>query len=40
LIGKVTLSLDGNSYNGTFTLEAYDTAGHVMVSFSGVFSDG
>jgi hypothetical protein len=38
LIEKVTLSTDGNSYVGTFTLDAYDTTGHVTVSFVGVLT--
>lgn len=38
LIEKVTLSRDGNSYSGTFTLDGYDTSGHVNVSFTGVLA--
>jgi len=38
LIEKVTLSRDGNSYSGHFTLDAYDTTGHVTVSFTGVLT--
>lgn len=38
LIEKVTLSRDGSSYCGTFTLVAYDTAGNVTVSFGGVLT--
>jgi hypothetical protein len=36
LTEKVTLSPDGNSYAGTFTLDAYDTSGSLTVSFTGV----
>lgn len=38
IIEKITLSPDGNSYAGTFTLRAYDTSGNVYVSFTGVLS--
>jgi len=38
LIEKITLSPDGNSYTGSFTLDAYDTNGHVMVSFTGMLT--
>lgn len=38
LIEKITLSPDGNSYSGTFTLNAYDTTGKVYVWFTGVLS--
>jgi hypothetical protein len=38
LIEKITLSPDGNSYTGTFTLNAYDTTGAVYTSFTGVVS--
>jgi hypothetical protein len=38
LIEKITLSRDGNSYSGTFTLHAYDTSGNVSASFTGVLS--
>ncbi len=38
IIEKITLSPDGNSYTGTFTLHAYDTSGKVYVWFSGVLS--
>jgi hypothetical protein len=34
----VTLSDDGNSYSGTFTLTAYNPNGTVAVSFTGVLS--
>ena len=32
----VEVGPEGNHYTGSFTLEEYDTTGHVMVSFSGV----
>jgi hypothetical protein len=38
LIEKITLSPNGNSYSGSFTLDAYDTSGHVTVSFTGVLT--
>jgi hypothetical protein len=38
IIEKVTLSPDGNSYTGTFTLHAYDTSGNMYTWFSGVLS--
>jgi hypothetical protein len=38
IIEKIILSPDGNSYSGTFTLNAYDSSGHVYTSFSGVIS--
>lgn len=38
LVEKITLSPDGNSYTGTFTLHAYDTSGKVYVWFTGVLS--
>jgi hypothetical protein len=38
LIEKITLSPDGNSYSGTFTLHAYDTSGNVYTWFTGVLS--
>ncbi len=38
LIEKITLSADGNSYSGTFTLNAYDSSGSVYASFTGVLS--
>ena len=38
IIEKITLSPDGNSYTGTFTLHAYDTSGNVYVWFTGVLS--
>lgn len=38
LIEKITLSQDGNSYTGTFTLHAYDSSGNVYTSFTGVLS--
>jgi hypothetical protein len=38
LIEKITLSPDGNSYTGSFTLDAYDTNGHVTVSFTGMLT--
>lgn len=37
IIEKITLSPDGNSYSGTFTLHAYDTSG-VYMRFTGVLS--
>jgi len=38
LIEKITLSPDGNSYTGSFTLHAYDTSGNPYASFTGVVS--
>ena len=38
ILQKITLSPDGNSYSGTFTLHAYDTSGNVYASFTGVIS--
>jgi len=38
ILQNITLSRDGNSYTGTFTLNAYDVAGNVYVSFTGVLS--
>jgi hypothetical protein len=38
LIEKIMLSPDGNSYTGSFTLDAYDTNGHVTVSFTGMLT--
>jgi hypothetical protein len=38
LIEKITLSPDGNSYSGSFTLTAYDTSGNVYASFTGILS--
>lgn len=38
ILENVTLSADGDSYSGTFTLQAYDTAGNVYASFSGTVS--
>ena len=38
LIEKITLGPDGNSYTGSFTLDAYDTNGHVTVSFTGMLT--
>lgn len=38
IIENVTLSSDGNSYSGTFSLHAYDTSGNVYVWFTGVLS--
>lgn len=38
IIEKVTLSPDGNSFSGTFTLTAYDTSGNVYASFTGMLS--
>jgi len=38
IIEKITLSPDGDSYDGTFTLHAYDTSGNVYASFTGVLS--
>jgi hypothetical protein len=35
---KITLSPDGKSYSGPFTLTAYDTSGNVSVSFTGVIT--
>ncbi len=36
IIESVTLSPDGNSYSGSFTLHSYDPAGNLGVWFSGV----
>jgi hypothetical protein len=38
LVEAITLSPDGDSYSGTFTLHAYDTSGGVYASFAGVLS--
>lgn len=38
IVEKITLSPDGDSYHGTFTLHAYDTSGNVYASFTGVLS--
>jgi hypothetical protein len=38
IIEKVTLSPDGKSYSGTFTLHAYDTSGNDYASFTGTLS--
>jgi hypothetical protein len=38
IIERITLSRDGDSYHGTFTLHAYDTSGNVYASFTGVLS--
>ena len=38
ILENVTLSPGGDSYSGTFTLQAYDAAGNVSVSFSGTLS--
>lgn len=38
IIEHITLSPDGNSYTGTFTLHAYDTSGNVYVWFTGTLS--
>jgi hypothetical protein len=38
IIEKITLSPDGNSYTGSFTLHAYDTTGTVYMWFTGVLS--
>lgn len=38
IIEKITLSVDGNSYAGTFTLKAYDTSGNVYTSFTGTLA--
>ena len=38
LTEDVTLSPDGNSYTGSFTLTAYDTNGNVEVTFTGTLS--
>jgi len=38
IIENVTLSPDGKSYSGTFTLRAYDTFGNVYVWFAGTLS--
>lgn len=35
---KITLSPDGNSYSGSFTLTSYDPSGNVEVSFTGMLS--
>jgi hypothetical protein len=38
IIEKITLSPDGNSYTGSFTLHAYDTSGGVYTWFSGTLT--
>jgi hypothetical protein len=38
LIEQITLSPEGDSYTGTFTLHAYDTAGNVYTWFSGTLT--
>ena len=38
IVEEVTLSRDGKQYSGTFTLTAYDTSGHVAVTFTGVIA--
>jgi hypothetical protein len=38
IVEEVTLSPDGMHYSGSFTLTAYDTSGHVAVSFSGAIA--
>lgn len=38
IVEKITLSPDGNSHSGTFTLHAYDTSGNVYTWFTGVLS--
>jgi hypothetical protein len=38
LIEKITLAPDGDSYTGTFTLNAYNSAGGVYASFVGTLS--
>jgi hypothetical protein len=38
LVEEVTLSPDGMHYSGTFTLTAYDTSGHIAISFAGVIA--
>jgi hypothetical protein len=38
IVEKITLSPDGISYSGTFTLHAYDTSGKVYTWFTGVLS--
>jgi hypothetical protein len=38
IIEKITLSPDGNSYTGNFTLQAYDTKGGTSTSFTGTIS--
>ena len=38
ILENVTLSPDGDSYSGTFTLQAYNTSGNVYISFSGTVS--
>jgi hypothetical protein len=38
LTEKITLSPDGNSYSGTFTLHAYDNTGSVYQTFTGGLS--
>ena len=38
LIEHVTLSPDGNSYSGTFTLTAYDSNKQPSVTFTGVLT--
>jgi hypothetical protein len=38
IIEEVTLSPDGKHYNGTFTLNAYDTSGNQVAHIVGVIS--
>jgi hypothetical protein len=38
ILEKITLNRDGDSYSGTFTLNAYDTSGNVYTRFTGVLS--
>jgi hypothetical protein len=38
LVEEVTVSPDEKSYSGSFKLDAYDTSGHLVVSFTGVLT--
>jgi hypothetical protein len=38
IVEEITLSPDGMHYSGSFTLTAYDTSGHVAVSFTGAIA--
>lgn len=38
LLEKITLSPDGKSYSGTFSLTTYDTAGNVGIVFTGTLA--
>ena len=38
IVEKITLSANGQSYTGSFTLNSYDASGHLAVSFTGSIS--